>query len=239
MKTGMPSYVANTMRLKLRVIPLVAAVLAASCDAPTIPGRDTSDVFPFDLPTTPSTIMRWPVGSAIRVHVVEARTAERTARLRTAFDAGARAWNETALFAEYRLQPAAGLADADAVVAFSDVTLPVSTQGCQPALTLAVTTFCIDDLGTPDASLRVFPAISGETGNVRMIVLVLATLADDGTAVERLVAHELGHVLGMGRHSEDTRDLMYRVDQVTSRPTNRDAATAQVLYHVRADIVIR
>jgi hypothetical protein len=223
----------------LLVIPLIGAIVTTACDAPVIPGRDTSDIFPFDLPTTPSTIMRWPVGSTIRVHVAEARTVEGTATLRAAFEAGARAWNATALFSEYAIRPASSLEEADVVLAFSDVTLPVSTQNCQPALTVAVTTFCIDDLGTPDASLRVFPATSGEAGRVRIIVLVLATFADDGSSVERLVAHELGHVLGIGRHSEDARDLMYRVDQVTSRPTSRDAATAQVLYHVRADIEIR
>jgi len=221
----------------VRFVAFTALVVGAACDTPTIPGRDTSDIFPFDLPTTPPTILRWTVGRTIRVYVTEGRTADRTAILRAALDAGAAAWNETALFAEYRIEPVADETDADVVVAFSDVPLPVDTQECRPALTLAVTTFCIDDGDTADAGLRVFPLLSGEPSQVRMIVLVLATQADE--EVGRLVAHELGHVLGIGRHSEDARDLMFRVDQVTSRPTNRDAATAQVLYHVRADIEIR
>lgn len=221
-----------------RLVP-IAIVLAAACDTPTIPGRDRSDIYPFDLPVTPATIMRWAVGSTIRVHVVDARTLEATDRLRSALAAGAAAWNESALFAEYGIASTAGEADADVLLAFSDVLLPVDTQNCQPTLTVAVTTFCIDDLGTPDAALRVFPLLSGAQSRVRMVVLVLESVSTDAAAVDRLVAHELGHVIGIGRHSDDARDLMYRADQVTSRPSSRDAATAQVLYHVRADIEIR
>jgi predicted Zn-dependent protease len=220
-------------------LPLAVLALSVACETPTIPGRDGSDIYPFDLPVTPSAVMRWAVGSTIRVHVVEARTAEATQRLRSALEAGAAAWNESALFAEFSIVPAASESDADVVLAFSDVLLPVDTQGCRPALTLAVTTFCIDDLGSPAAAVRVFPLLSGAQSRVRMIVLVLGSVSADAAVVDRLVAHELGHVIGIGRHSDDTRDLMYRSDQVTARPTSRDAATAQVLYHVRADIEIR
>lgn len=229
-------------RGRLAVAALVLALgsgMAAACDAPTIPGRDTADIYPFDLPVTPSTIMRWKVGRTIRVHVVDAATPDRTALLRAAFEAGAAAWNETALFAEYEIAPAADLADADVVLSFSDVLLPVSTADCLPAVAVAVTTFCIDDLGSPDAALHTFPIVGGQDpGHVRMIVLVLSSAAANAATANRLVAHELGHVIGIGKHSDDTRDLMYRTDQMTARPTNRDAATAQVLYHVRANVVI-
>jgi predicted Zn-dependent protease len=55
--------------------------------------------------------------------------------------------------------------------------------------------------------------------------------------VQRLVAHELGHVLGIGRHSEDPRDLMWRTDPSRSTPGPRDAATVLVLYHTVAGLV--
>lgn len=222
-----------------RATGVLVLLLALACDTPTIPGRDTADIYPFSLPTTPATIMRWTVGRTIRVHVVAAGTAERTALLRDAFEAGAAAWNETALFAEFELAYTADVAEADIVLSFSDVLLPVSTDQCQPALAQAVTTFCIEDPGTTGAALRIFPIRDGaDPGHVRMIVLVLASAATDAASANRLVAHELGHVIGIGRHSDDERDLMYRVGQLTSRPTTRDAATAQVLYHVRADLVI-
>lgn len=220
----------------MKRVLLLGTALLIGCDTPTIPGRDPADVYAFTLPTQPPAVLRWPVGRTVRVYVVESSTSERTALLRSAFERGAEAWNETALFAEFRLVQAPTLSGADVVLAFSDVILPVDTNQCRPALTLAVTTFCIEGAGTPDARLQVFPVLAGGGGEVRMIVTVLASAASNPTVVDRLVAHELGHVLGIGRHSEDERDLMWRVDQVTARPTRRDAATIQVLYHVRADI---
>jgi len=215
-------------------------MVLAGCDAPLIPGRDTTDIFSFDLPTTPPTILRWSVGTTIRVYAADAASPEGTTLLRSALDQAARAWNATALFSEFHIAPVADPADADVLLAFSDVTLPVETDGCVPVLTLAVTTFCIDGLGTPTASLHVFPLRgANDPGHIRMVVLVLSAGPGDAAVIDRLVAHEMGHVLGIGRHSEDARDLMYRIDQVTARPGARDAATVQVLYHTRADIEIR
>lgn len=222
---------------RARAIILTAALLAA-CETPTIPGRDPADVYRFDLPTQPPAVLRWPVGRTVRVYVVDSSTGERTALLRTAFENGAAAWNEAALFTEYRLERASDLAGADVVLAFSDVLLPVDTDDCRPAVAQAVTTFCIEDDGTGNRRLHSFPLLDGAgPGQVKMIVLVLAAESNNPAVVDRLVAHELGHVLGIGRHSDDERDLMWRVDQKTARPTRRDAATIQVLYHVRADII--
>lgn len=42
--------------------------------------------------------------------------------------------------------------------------------------------------------------------------------------------HEIGHVLGIFRHSPDPADIMY-FNPTTSTPTQRDLHTAEVLYH--------
>jgi len=220
------------MRRAWKTAALVGALMTA-CDAPTIPGRDPSDVYAFELPSLPPIIMRWPAGRTIRIHATPGRDETGTQRLREALDAAAAAWNSHAVFAEYRLERTADVAHADVVLAWSDVSLPVDTDDCRPALTQAVTTFCIDGLGTDSARVRPFPMRDGTPSGVRMIVLVLAS---EAAAVDRLVAHELGHVLGIGRHSDDTRDLMWRTDPQVSRPSRRDAATVQVLYHTTPDI---
>jgi len=217
-----------------RYAPLL--LLAAACDSPVIPGRDVADVYPFDLATQPPRVLRWPAGHAVRVYVAAGRNETSTAALRAAFDAGAAAWNEAAIFAEFRLEATSDITLANAVLAWSDVIPPVETDQCRPALTQAVTTFCIDGLTTDSARLRAFPLRAPQTGEsrVRFLVTVLGT---EIANAQRLVAHELGHVLGISRHSDDARDLMWRTDPQVSRPTRRDAATVQVLYHTRADIV--
>lgn len=214
---------------------IVLLLLAVACDSPTIPGRDVASVFPFELPTDPPAVLRWPVGHTVRVHVAPGRDDATTQALREAFRRGADAWNAVAVFAEYHLVEAERLETADVVLTWSDVIPPVETGQCRPAITQAVTTFCVDNFGTDSVRLRVFPPRDGGApGNVRMLVTILAT---EVANVDRLVAHELGHVLGISQHSEDPRDLMWRTDPQPFGPTRRDAATVQVLYHTRADIV--
>lgn len=45
------------------------------------------------------------------------------------------------------------------------------------------------------------------------------------------VVHEIGHSLGIFRHSPNPNDLMY-FDPSVALPSDRDRATAEVLYHV-------
>lgn len=217
------------------LLPLLAGVVA--CDPPTIPGRDATEVYDFTLETRPPLTLRWPSGTSVRVWVEPSSSPDRTALLEEAFRAGAQAWNEVATFAEFRLVRTRALSTADVVLMWSDVLPPIDTRDCRPAVTQAVTTFCIDDLSAPAPRLRPFPFADGELSPVRMLVTVLASEASSPVVVRRLVAHELGHVLGIGRHSGDRDDLMWRTDPAVDRPGPRDAATVQLLYHVRPAII--
>jgi predicted Zn-dependent protease len=49
--------------------------------------------------------------------------------------------------------------------------------------------------------------------------------------------HELGHALGIWRHSVAATDLMY-VDPIVAAPSERDLGTAEVLYHRTPDLQI-
>lgn len=225
------------MNPRTRFGPLVVLMLCSSaCDSPMIPGRAIEDTYAFTLETTPPLVLRWPTGSTIRVLLAPSSNQARATLLESAFLQAAQAWNDVALFAEYRIVQTTDTANADVVLAWSDVIPPVDTENCRPAVTQAVTTFCIDGLMTDDPRLRVFPLQSGATSHVRMLVTVLAAEASNPATVRRLVAHELGHVLGIARHSGDARDLMFRTDPVIERPGPRDAATVQVLYHTLLDV---
>lgn len=221
----------------MKRLALMLLLAAVACDPPTIPGRDATDIYDFTLTTQPPLVVRWPSGSEIRVWIESGPAADRTGLLETAFAAGADAWNQHAVFAEYRLVRATRLDVADVVLTWSDVTPPVVTEECRPVVTQAVTTFCVDGLSGTAPRLRPFPLRGGGVGNVRMLVTVLGGEAARPEFVNRLVVHELGHVLGIGRHSPERNDLMWRTDPVVDRPSSRDAATVQVLYHVRPDIL--
>jgi predicted Zn-dependent protease len=47
--------------------------------------------------------------------------------------------------------------------------------------------------------------------------------------------HELGHALGIWRHSSQSTDLMF-MDPVVTAPSPRDVGTAEVLYHVPSNV---
>jgi hypothetical protein len=49
--------------------------------------------------------------------------------------------------------------------------------------------------------------------------------------------HELGHALGIWRHSVVATDLMY-VDPAVTAPSERDLGTAEVLYHLTPNVEI-
>ena len=235
-----PQSSAPAVRSAMRIVPVVPGCLALfatmGCDSPMIPGRAIEDTYAFSLETTPPLVLHWPTGSTIRVLIAASSNEQRASLLASALESGAAAWNDVALFAEYRLVQTNDTTNADVILMWSDVIPPVETENCRPAVTQAVTTFCIDGLGTNDPRLRVFPLRSGAASRIRMLVTVLAAEANDPATVRRLVAHELGHVLGIARHSGDARDLMFRTDPVIERPGPRDAATVQVLYHVGADV---
>lgn len=225
------------MNARARLGALVVLMLGVcACDSPMIPGRAIEDTYAFTLETTPPLVLRWPTGYTIRVLLAASSNEPRATLLETAFRQAAQGWNDVALFAEYRIIQTTDTSNADVILAWSDVIPPVQTDDCRPAVTRAVTTFCIDGIMTDDPRLRVFPLQNGDTSHVRMLVTVLAAEAPNPATVRRLVAHEIGHVLGIARHSGDARDLMFRTDPVIERPGPRDAATVQVLYHTSADV---
>lgn len=211
-------------------------LLVTACEAPTMPGHGVSDVYDFRLQTTPRTVLRWPVGTTVRVYVAGG-TGDRAALLEAATDRGASAWNAHALYGEYRIERTTDITRADAVIRWSDDAQVVDTAECQPVLGRAVTTFCLTSPGA-GARLRVFPLLpphQAQGGSVRMLVTILGTQADLPQRLDGLVAHELGHVLGIGQHSLDARDLMH-ADPGRTTPTLRDAASVRVMYHTAADI---
>jgi hypothetical protein len=229
----------DATRFGRRAVPLFAVLACAACESPILAGRPATDLYDFTLPSTPPAILRWPSGSAIDVYVAPSGDSDRDALLTAAASRGAAAWNVVALFGEYRLVLTNALEAADAVIAWSDAPLPVETADCRPALQRAVTTFCVSGLGTDSAYLEPFPLrppAAPASGRVKMLVTMLGSEALVPDRVPLLVTHELGHVLGIGRHSPNPNDVMWAIEPQVAQPSRRDAATVQVLYHAHPDI---
>lgn len=210
---------------------LLPLLLAAACDAPSVPAR--AGAYPFTLPTAePGLVLHWPVGSTVRVYVA-GTAAFPAAPLAAAFLTGAATWNAAAPYGEFHLSETPDSTAADVLLTWSAGTLPVETAQCLPSLQgLGVTTFC---LGEDSTRLALFPLRgSGSAGRVKMVVTVTAGL--QAAELQRIVTHELGHVLGIARHSPNEQDVMAASAPATSLSPN-DLATLLALYHTPADVV--
>lgn len=213
-------------------LPFVT-LLAAACDAPTIPPE--AGAYDFTFRTTPPSVVRWPVGTTIRVHVAGGEDPVRAALLRDAFLEAAAQWEDAVLFSEYRFAEAATARDADVVLYWGGESPPADTAGCPPESIgeRALTWSCPHP--TVPGRLRPF-TVDGQPSQVRMMVYVLRSEASDPASVRRVVLHELGHVLGIGQHSPSMQDAM-EAHAPVDRLSPADRATVQVLYHVEPDIL--
>lgn len=226
---------------------IVGVVLLAACDSPTVPPRLIAYQFAYE-GFVERVIYRWPDGQTIGVHVAPTGETERDALLEAAFRHTAQAWNDAVLYGEYRLE-AAPLQRADVILAWANHALPIDTSECPPSPDgFAWTTFCANSTGT---AIAAYPLTVGQhvEDGVHMIVQVLQTeLEPDPDRVAALVAHEFGHVLGIGTHpcrlsdSGCTRrqgaheSLMYLGIPERSTPSAADRSTIELLYHTRPDL---
>jgi hypothetical protein len=116
------------------------------------------------------------------------------------------------------------------------VALPLDVSNCPVVLGNAATTFC------PTADLLrliPFPFTNGAgpaDSHVKMLVTVIGSASSDQPRANMLVAHELGHVLGIARHSPNAQDLMFATVTVSAL-SHADVSTIQVLYHTAPDLV--
>jgi hypothetical protein len=239
------------LRLGGAVTALAVGIIATSCDSPTMPQRVLAYQFTWEGPSQ-RIIYRWPDGHTIRVHVVQSPDPERREVLNDAVRHAARVWNDAVLYGEYRIE-LAPLERADVIVAWQNEPLPIDTDECPPVPGgFAWTTFCQD---TVDLSRMVaYPLLEGEhhEDGVHMIVQVIDDPLTEGH-IPALVAHEFGHVLGIGTHpchfgalgctGNDGRrrgahaSVMFEGLPEQDAPSQADRETVQLLYHTTPHLV--
>jgi predicted Zn-dependent protease len=224
------------MSARLACAVVLLAGLAAACEPATLPPNRTADVYEFRLQADSLLVMHWPIGATIRVYAAAPDAASR-AVLEEAFAIAAAEWNRHAMFGEYRLVATSSLQDADVVLRWLHDPSELDLSECVPSGARAVTTFCLEDPEAPAAGLLAFTRTDGSATNVRMVVSLLPSEQSIPGRVQSLVTHELGHVLGIGQHSDVAADLMAETQLSSTTLTRRDISTIQTLYHTTADVL--
>lgn len=228
------------MAIERRFLACAALVLlVAACDAPTYPITEPA----YDATVlSQGLVYRWRAGRTIAVYP-DPTSAPAGFDLAAAVRSAAARWNDATRFADYRLAVTDRPGNADVIVRFRFAPLLVDLQGCEPGGGGAGrTTFCTDT-----SPARVLPLLDGGGGRVKMDVYVdpegrtAEQLAPFGltpqTYFQALVTHELGHVLGIGGHSDDVRDVMNIFPRVTA-PSEADRRTVRWVWLQPVDLLL-
>lgn len=199
--------------MKSRLL-LLALLALLACDAPAIPQRVPA--YPFD--DGAGDVFRWP-----ETHLPVRFYADSRGPMPMLAARGFRIWEAQFLYGEFRGVPIADSSSADVIVTVAGpvpVDVPPDSGPPLPVCS-GLTRFVIDSANNSVDSAIV------------ITVQRLAGTATDGQVIacfRRVIAHEVGHSLGLLRHSPDTADLM-AAEPLVDRPTERDRMTAEVLYH--------
>ena len=203
---------------------LLCGALAAACD-PTAPLRDCigctydfADTIPPD-----RLVFHWPAAVLpVRFYADPRGAMPALASL------GVAAWEAQFLYGEFRGVMVSDSNQADVIVQW---------RGVVPA-------DVAPDPGSPVSACdgqTVYPswAIGSSPGRaVRVTLGALAGYTDAQLAacLRRVVVHEIGHALGLLRHSPSPLDVMNQTPTV-ALPSSVDRRTVEVLYHTPATIV--
>ena len=225
--------------MKRTTIALGALWLAlAACEPVTVPVREPGEVYDFRLVVgADSLVLRWPNGSRIRIYQQPVADPNLNTLMRSALLHAISEWEAASLLADFRLEPVSMPEQADVILLWSGTgqPLPVDVSNCPPGGANAYTTFCLSRL---EDRLQPFPlSASGGTSQVRFLVSLRVSESGSAQRVNALVTHELGHVLGLARHSPSSTDLMFSDPGLRSETNARDRATLQILYQTRPDIL--
>lgn len=199
-----------------RAVVLACGALALGCSEIATPVRAPRYVFDIG-----GDVFHWP-GDRLPVRYF----ADPRGAMPSLVREGLATWEIQFLYGEFRGVLVTDSTAADVIVRWQDSVppdVPPDTAGALGACD-GVTTYQIDTTSTMEGPIHVALLLRPGFGTAQI-----------AACVHRLVAHELGHTLGILTHSPASTDLMFDTPG-TQIPTHRDRNTVQVLYHTASTI---
>ena len=208
---------------------ILAALIAAACDSPTVVRPDFA-YNPTDL--TGGQLYRWSTGARVRVFVEPMGAG--SVDLASAVQRAVSAWNAVPQAREFTLDVVTNRDVADVIVYDRSLPQPVVTGSCpfNPSGAAGYTYFCPIN----GRAERLRPLASTVLTTAIVIRVDMTTTATQA-ALDALVAHEVGHAVGIGGHSPQSTDVMYTRPTVRT-PTDRDRNTLRNVLGRAADITL-
>jgi predicted Zn-dependent protease len=194
-----------------RPTALLLALSLSGCASLDAPERPEPYEFSYRIPNGFVAVFHWPM-AALPVRV----WAEPSGDLPGDVVNALRLWEQAAIYGEFRGVLVADSAQADVIVRIGEP----ETPGPSAVLACSSGTEWGINLDTSIA-LPFRTTIRRRAG---------ASTSDVAACLRVLVAHELGHALGLIPESDDPADLMYGLPTVPA-PSARDRATFTTLYH--------
>jgi predicted Zn-dependent protease len=207
----------------------MTSLLLLGCESPTVIRPD----FAYD-PTalTGGQLYRWSTGSRVRVFVEPMGAG--SVDLASAVQRAVSAWNAVPQAREFTLDVVTNRDVADVIVYDRSLPQPVVTGSCpfNPSGAAGYTYFCPIN----GRAERLRPLASTVLTTAIVIRVDMTTTATQA-ALDALVAHEVGHAVGIGGHSPQSTDVMYTRPTVRT-PTDRDRNTLRNVLGRAADITL-
>jgi predicted Zn-dependent protease len=171
---------------------------------------------------------RWAPGYEIAIFV-DRRNEPAGVDLDAAVRSAIAAWKAVAPLGEVQMRVVGSVREADVIVHHADVpsAFTVDPEVCSPPVDIGGgrTYACVVENPQTGALVpQILPLNDGSGGRVKMDVRVNLAAIGDPSFFNAIVAHELGHVLGIGAHSASNTDLMFGTPRVFV-PSASDAAT--------------
>ena len=215
--------------MKARVVAAFAGALAlVACKDPAVPDRPGAFAFADTAiigVDTSVTLFRWPTGRLpVRFW------ADPRGNMRFLVERAVAVWQDQFLYGELRGVVVSDSTAADVLVQWADSVPPDVPPDTTPRPNACggVTTFDYDSTGF---------ALAGPV-HVSLTVLTggsPATPAQVQACMRRLTIHELGHSLGLLRHSPFAEDIMYGAP-IVNYPSRFDRRSVEVLYHSQSTV---
>lgn len=220
-------------RRLMRTLAVVAFSVLCACDAPTA-ARPLAAYNPTTL--TNGLLYRWTSGTTIHVWIVPQAPLS-PFDLGVATRQGMVEWNTVPQFGEFTLASAERIEDADLIVYDRDQPPPTQLGSCpfDPRNSTGYTYFCPDG-GDPLRAERLLLA-SDPSHSVSLVIRVDLGRVTSQSGLHALMAHELGHALGIGGHSDQPLDVMFGLPSVVT-PSARDGATLRYLLGQNPDLIL-